>query len=130
MGAVLRQAEVMPLAVWASPYRRAQETATRVMETLAMKPERLITAAELAPQGAPEALWRKLGSVGDPRILLVGHLPSIAILAGWLLGAPHTALRFRKAALARIDVSMPSDMTAPVAELSWFVPAFLAQALD
>ncbi len=123
-GRFLEEIGVKPARVFASPLARAQATAQIVMGELGLAGP-LISADELSPDGAPESIWRLIRTPADSGpLLLVGHLPSIAIFAGWLLEG--ASLHFRKASLARIDVTPPAHR--PQATLEWLLPVSVAKA--
>jgi phosphohistidine phosphatase len=92
-----------PAQVFASPLRRAQETAAilvaRVEPHLAVE-----TLEELDPAGFPEEVVgalvaRHLGS----HVLLVGHQPLLGGLAAYLTGGPNAELS--PGALASLEIS-------------------------
>ncbi len=129
VGRCLRLIGVRPAVAIASPFARAQETAQAVMSELGVADGLAVASDELTPDGAPEAMWQVVRAhAGRGPLLLVGHLPSIAILAGWLLGTPDAGLHFRKASLARIDVTLHGRH--PQATLEWLLPVSVAKVLQ
>ncbi|HEV2349263.1 MAG TPA: phosphohistidine phosphatase SixA [Terriglobia bacterium] len=87
-----------------SPLVRAVETAGIVSDSLDSKIPMDITDA-LRPGGSPEALFAFLARHPHrKRVLVVGHEPDLAELAGRLIGAGRNAhLAFKKGGCCRID---------------------------
>ncbi len=106
--------------VISSPLTRAEQTARIVAEIIRPARGRMIERA-LAPGGSPEAVVAALADTADEgAVLLVGHMPDLGELAGWLLwGDPLAALSFRTGGLCRITVSAPPQ---PGGDLRWFLP--------
>jgi phosphohistidine phosphatase len=125
VGQCLCRTGVHPERVCASPFVRAQETARIVLEELG-RPGQGVSADEaLTPSATPERLWQVvMAQGGRGAVLLVGHLPSIAVFAGWLLEGAGDRLHFHKASLARIDVTCHA--CRPQARLEWLLPAAVA----
>ena len=111
----------VPDLVLTSPLVRAAQTATGVAETLDLRrsPE---TCAALAPGGQREALIATLRSADSAAsVLLVGHMPDLGELSGWLCwGNPAAALPFRTGGLCRI--TMPPSLIPGTGDLRWFLP--------
>jgi phosphohistidine phosphatase len=111
----------VPALVLTSPLVRAAQTAAVVAETLDLRrgPE---TCAALAPGGQREAIIAALHSAdGAANVLLVGHMPDLGELAGWLCwGNPDAALPFRTGGLCRI--TMPASLLPGTGELRWLLP--------
>jgi phosphohistidine phosphatase len=68
-------------AIYASPYRRAQQTAQLVREALGFAPE-IRTVEWLTPDNRPQAVAEQLVSVDHA--LLVSHNPLVGNLLGYL----------------------------------------------
>ncbi len=127
-GICLSRLGVKPGVVLASPLRRARETASLVIDELGLK-DPPVAAEELIPHAAPEPLWRLVRThAGQGPILLVGHLPSLAVFAGWLIESGGEVLHFRKASLARIDVTIQA--LRPEAMLEWLLPVSVVKAIS
>ncbi|KPQ21292.1 MAG: phosphohistidine phosphatase SixA [Halomonas sp. HL-93] len=88
----------------ASPYRRAQQTATRLGEALSVPVE---TLPLITPDDAPEAVIEWLLTQTDKQLILVSHMPLVGELAAMLVEG-HTArgIGFPTAGVA--------ELTAPV----------------
>lgn len=80
-------------AAYASPYRRAQETARVLLGELASDAE-LVSVDALVPEAEPADALRALAALGLPegRVLAVTHLPFVARLTQRLLGEPEDFL--------------------------------------
>jgi phosphohistidine phosphatase len=106
----------------ASPFVRAQETATIIADFLGGK-DRLTTWKVLAPGGNPESVCRLIGKHPDVRaILLVGHEPLLSALISRIISGNETAaIAMSKGALAKIREFSPARN--PSGELHWLMTA-------
>lgn len=77
------------LLVFASPYKRAQQTARAALQ--AMPQHSLVTAEWLQPETDPHAVIRKLDELHAHEILLVSHQPLVSALAGVLIRGDYRA---------------------------------------
>jgi phosphohistidine phosphatase len=128
LGTVLRQFGVKFDVVLASPLARAHETAGLVLETMALR-SKIRTVAALQPNGTVAAMWAAICGAGGEQVLAVGHLPSIATLAGTLLGSQtEDAIWFHKATLAALHCE---NLTArpPRVRLEWLLAPALVKRL-
>ncbi len=126
--ASLRGLGVTIAQIFASPLVRATQTASVAAETL--RSARGLTRCDaLAPGGTPEAIIAALTGVGtDEAVLLVGHMPDLGELAGWLIwGDPLVALPFRTGGLCRITV--PTPPIPGQGDFRWFAPPKLLRKL-
>ncbi len=115
--------------IFASPLVRASQTASVAAEIL--HPTRGLTRCDaLAPGGTPEEIIAALTAVGtDKSVLLVGHMPDLGELAGWLIwGDPLVALPFRTGGLCRITV--PTPPMPGQGDCRWFAPPKLLRKLE
>jgi len=85
----------------ASPYVRAQQTATILLRHLQPAPT-LETTDALLPNAKPRKLSKFLRSLEGERFGLVGHLPHIGEWAGWLIGSKKVQFDLAKAGVAYI----------------------------
>jgi phosphohistidine phosphatase len=92
---------VRPARVFQSGKTRARQTAEAWGELLHADVEK---ADALAPNDDP-AIWAERIQVGADDLMLVGHLPHLARLAGLLLtGAPdRSVIRFRQGGLVGLE---------------------------
>jgi phosphohistidine phosphatase len=92
-------------AIYASPYRRAQETAQLVRDTLGFAPE-IRTVEWLTPDYSPQVVSEQLVSVD--RALLVSHNPLVGNLLGYLQhGHVQDPERVGTAGLAELEGDSP-----------------------
>jgi phosphohistidine phosphatase len=86
-------------AIWSSPLLRARQTA-EAMTCLLKKNRPLRIEAALLPEADPQAILTLLRAM-DANILLVGHNPHLAELAGRLIGVrePAAPVSFKKGAI-------------------------------
>lgn len=103
-----------------SPLIRAKETAEIVAEVLKYKPPIEIWD-ELEPEGTPESACARFRSHPEnASLLLVGHQPSIGVLASFLLtGSPTRSLPFKKGSLFSIEVNQLPP--TGVGNLNWML---------
>jgi phosphohistidine phosphatase len=117
-------ADVQPTLILTSPLKRAMETAEIAQKVLAYKGE-LVRTESLLPDSSVEGVWRELRTHRDqPGIVLVGHNPLFADLAGYLLGAPDLQVDVKKGSILRIDFDSLSSR--PKGILRWFLTAKFA----
>ena len=83
MGAKLAEFAVPPTVIAHSPLVRTTQTANIVQQRL--NAEQLEIWPELVHQGSPEAVEQKLMASGFENVLLVTHMPLIAIFEHYLL---------------------------------------------
>ena len=87
-------------AIYASPYRRAQETAQLVRDALGFEPE-IRTVEWLTPDTEPDKVAEQMVAVSD--VLLVSHNPLVGNLLSYLQhGAGHPPERVSTAGLAEL----------------------------
>ena len=115
------EADVQPTLILTSPLKRALQTAEIAQKVLAYKGD-LVSTESLLPDSSVESVWREIRTHRDqPAIVLVGHNPLFADLAGYLLGAPDLQVDVKKGSVLRIDFdSFPSR---PRGILRWLLTA-------
>lgn len=113
--------EPKPDAILTSPLVRARQTAEPVARALALE-DRLIESDALEPGADPREILREIERRGLRRALVVGHMPHLGSLLGYLLtGRPDTAIDIKKAALARIEFD--GDAPKPPGTLKFLLSA-------
>jgi phosphohistidine phosphatase len=118
------EADVHPALILTSPLKRAVETAEIAQKVLAYKGE-LVKTESLLPDSSVQGVWGEIRTHrNQPAILLVGHNPLFADLAGYLLGAPDLQVDVKKGSILRVDFeSFPSK---PNGVLRWFLTSKFA----
>lgn len=92
-------------AIYASPYRRAQETAELVREALGFQPD-IRTVEWLTPDNRPQTVAEQLVAVDYA--LLVSHNPLVGNLLGYLQhGHVQQPEAVKTAGLAELEGDMP-----------------------
>ena len=108
-------------AILTSPLVRARQTAEPVARALSLEDE-LIETDALVPDADPKEILREIGKRGFDRAMVVGHMPHLGRLLGYLLtGRPDTAIEIKKAALARIQFD--GDTPKPPGTLTFLLTA-------
>jgi len=122
----LRRLDVEIDHILTSPLVRAMQTAALLRESLRPAPT-IVVVEGLRPGGRFDAVMAELGRVPHSTgVALVGHEPSIGMIAARLLGA-RDAIPFKKGAVCRIDVATlpPTDP----GQLQWFLPPRMLRSL-
>lgn len=122
----LRALDVHLDRVLTSPLVRAAQTAGILAAGVGCEAPLIIVDA-LRPGGRFAAVIAALSRLGDDRaVALVGHMPSIGLLAARFMGA-QGPLQFKKGSVCRIDAeTLPP---AGVGQLQWHVPPRALRAL-
>jgi len=108
-------------AILTSPLVRARQTAEPVARVLSLEDEVIETDA-LVPDADPKEILREIGKKGFKRAMVVGHMPHLGRLLGYLLtGRRDSAIDIKKAALARIQFD--GDIPKPPGTLTFLLPA-------
>jgi len=116
VAAVVEQSlsELQPVEkIIASPYIRAQQTASIVAKALQLPIE---TNTEITPDGNLAAVIELIEKSGADNLLLVSHQPLVGSLVNGLLGKPSGYYAMGTAALAVIDLD---PVALGCGELCW-----------
>lgn len=103
-------------AIWTSPLKRARQTAEPVARALDQE-EDLIETDALAPDADPSEILKEIQKRRMERVLLVGHMPHLGKLLGYLItGRAGTVVEMKKGALARVAIegktpTLPGTLT-------------------
>jgi phosphohistidine phosphatase len=90
-------------AILTSPLRRARQTAEPVARALGQWDD-LIETDALSPGADPKEILLEIKKRKMKRVLLVGHMPHLGRLLGYLLtGRSNAHMEMKKGALARIE---------------------------
>ena len=105
-GQALKKMGVSFDAVLSSPKKRSRQTAAIVAEAVGFKQEKIIETEKVKAMTPPEETVEVLaGLSGAERVLIAGHLPSVAELASFLLTeGSKAAVQFEMGGCCRIDV--------------------------
>lgn len=117
-------AGVAPTAIFASPLRRALETAELAARGLGYD-GRIVRTPALRPESSPQDVWTFLREhSSETSVLLAGHEPLFSATVAYFLGSMRSMVHFRKGALVRIDLD--SNRSVPEGVLQWMITAKLA----
>jgi phosphohistidine phosphatase len=120
------EAGVRPDLIVTSPLKRALQTAEIAKAVLAYGHE-VNKSKVLAPGSRPEDVWDEIKQYRNlSSLVLVGHNPLFASLAGFLLGTPDAQIDFKKGAMMRIDFETLTQQ--PRGTLRWYLTARLAKS--
>lgn len=86
-----------------SPFVRARQTADAILHNWDGPPPELVVCDDLVPDGKLRKLAKFVRETGGDNVGMVGHLPHIALWAGWLIGGKKTQVEFAKAGIAYIS---------------------------
>jgi phosphohistidine phosphatase len=128
MGVLLKRLHVKIDTVLASPALRARETAEIVLRAMSADAQ-IRLADSLQPTGHSREMWEDIRRTGGEKILVVGHLPSLATLADALLGiSRENAIWFHKSTLATLQCEL-SPHQKPHARLELLISPAMTRHL-
>ncbi|MEK6630984.1 MAG: histidine phosphatase family protein [Acidobacteriota bacterium] len=123
----LRELEPTIDAILTSPLVRATQTADLLASACDGKPPITVTAALRPDADASEILAELSAFVRASGVALVGHEPSIGVIAGAVLGI-RRPFPFKKGGVCRIDVN--AFPPARPGELIWFLAPRVLRAVS
>ncbi|HTU88859.1 MAG TPA: phosphohistidine phosphatase SixA [Gemmataceae bacterium] len=88
---------------------RARQTAENLIQDLAAPKPELHICDHLAPGGKRRKLTRFLIGLGAQSMAVVGHMPDLALYAGWLIGSRKAQIDLAKAGVACIHFEDEAD---------------------
>ncbi|MBK8186329.1 MAG: phosphohistidine phosphatase SixA [Cellvibrio sp.] len=91
----------------ASPYIRAQETATIAARLLNI--ESIFNTSLLEPEASLQELFSFLEGFAETEMLLVSHLPLVGVLANRLCGFEENRIQFNTSSLVGIECDFPAN---------------------
>jgi phosphohistidine phosphatase len=106
-------------AVLHSPLLRSQQTALGLVEHWNTPAPSLLECGLLAPGGREKKLARELRGLTGESLALVGHMPDLATLAGWLIGSKKAQIDLAKSGVACIE--LPDRVKKGEGVLKWLV---------
>lgn len=86
-----------------SPLLRARQTAEILVREWQRTDLEIEIVDSLIPDGKPRKIGKSLMKLPGEKIGLVGHMPSMGLLAAWLIGDKEVNIEFAKAGIARIS---------------------------
>jgi phosphohistidine phosphatase len=109
VAAGLRRLDVRPSVIYASPARRAAETA-QLLHDLLVRPSLMEFRDELLPEAPPAEVVRLIqDSLPKSCVICVGHEPQLGMAASVLLsGRASASFPLKKAAACLIELSLPA----------------------
>lgn len=121
-------AEVRIDVIVSSPLKRALQTA-EIARTCFKTEESILQSRALQPNASPEGVWDEIRAHRSAEaLMLVGHNPLFAGLAGHLLGSDSIHVDFKKGAVMSIEFE--SLGTKPRGVLRWYVTPRLADSCE
>jgi phosphohistidine phosphatase len=106
--------------ILSSPKKRSKQTAAIIAEETGFPPERIIETEKIKAMTPPQETVKALSELsGSNRILIAGHLPSVAEVASLLLTEGSKAtIEFERGGCCRIDVE---DLPTHSGRLKWYL---------
>ena len=119
LAAALVGLNVLPEVVFTSPLLRAHQTAEPLAVALTPGSPPMPLDALRLEEMKPRKLAQAMTEAHVTSAILVGHMPDMARLAGWLLGCGATSLAFDKATAALVACGKTAEKGR--GELRWLV---------
>ncbi len=119
LAAMLKRGGVTLGKVVSSPYLRARQTAEELLKHWTEPKPELEFCNHLACGGKEKKLSRFLRSLETEVVTLVGHMPDLAVYAGWLIGTKKAQISLAKAGAAFIESDTGPNKGAGT--LSWLL---------
>jgi len=113
-----------------SPYLRTLQTAERLRERWHTPLPQTILCDHLAPCGNVKEIRDFLLSLESKIVTVVGHMPDLAILGGWLIGSKKSQLLFEKSGAAWIDCGDEGKPGKGKGRLTWFLTPAWCQVIS
>jgi phosphohistidine phosphatase len=119
-GKALREMGIGFDVILSSPKKRSRQTAAIVAEEVGFPPEQIVETEMLKPMVPPEETIKALSQyAGNERILIAGHLPSVAEVASFLLTeGPKATVEFERGGCCRIDAE---KLPTHAGRLKWYL---------
>lgn len=119
-GKALKKMGISFDVILSSPKKRSRQTAALVAEEVGFPSEKIIETERVKAMTPPEETIEFLGEYGaNKRILIAGHLPSLAEVASSLLTeGSHATIAFERGGCSRIDVQ---DLPTHSGHLKWYL---------
>lgn len=120
LGEVFRAKQLLPSTIVSSPLLRARETAHELASVLGFSSDQIQLNQQMAPGGKFRKLGKFLTKLSVPAVALVGHMPDLSELTGWLIGSRKVELNFAKSGVALVRAD-GDEIEKGCGELLWFV---------
>jgi phosphohistidine phosphatase len=119
-GKALKKMGVTFDAILSSPKKRSKDTAAIVAEQVGFPLEKIIETKNVKAMAPPEDTVQALSELsGAQRVLIAGHLPSVAEVASFLLTeGSKAAVQFEMGGCCRIDVD---ELPTHSGRLRWYL---------
>ena len=119
-GKALKKMGVTFDAILSSPQKRSKDTAAIVAEQVGFPLEKIIETKNVKAMAPPEDTVQALSELsGAQRVLIAGHLPSVAEVASFLLTeGSKAAVQFEMGGCCRIDVD---ELPTHSGRLRWYL---------
>jgi phosphohistidine phosphatase len=119
-GLALKKIGVTFDAILSSPKKRSKETAAIVADQLGFPIKNIVETSKVKAMTPPEETIRELSELtGVERVLVAGHLPSVAEVASSLLTAgSKVTIKFEMGGCCRIDVD---ELPTHSGQLRWYM---------
>jgi phosphohistidine phosphatase len=105
-----------------SPTVRTRQTAEPLIAAWGLSGDAAVEAAELAPEGKPRKVAKRVNKQPAAAVGLVGHRPDLNELAAWLIGDKLAQIALDKGGVAMIRVTN-GELEKGAGELVWLLPA-------
>jgi phosphohistidine phosphatase len=120
LGELFKAKGFLPTTIVTSPLLRARETGQEFASALGFSSSQIQISKQLAPGGKLRKLAKLLNQLQSPAVALVGHMPDLSELTGWLIGSRKVELNFDKTGVALVRTS-GDEVEKGSGELRWFV---------
>ncbi len=119
-GQALKKMGVSFDAILSSPKKRSKQTAAIVAEEVGFPAERIVETKKVKAMTPPKETIQALSELsGVARVLIAGHLPSVAEVASFLLTeGSKAAVQFEMGGCCRIDVD---ELPTRAGRLRWYL---------
>jgi phosphohistidine phosphatase len=119
-GKALKKMGVNFDAILASTKKRSKQTAAIISEEVGFSPDKIIETDKVKAMTPPEETVQALaGLSGCTRVLVAGHLPSLAEVASFLLtDGSKATVEFERGGCCRIDVE---ELPTRSGRLRWYL---------
>ena len=108
--------------LFVSPTVRTKQTAEPLIAAWGLTGEAVVDSSELAPEGKPRKVAKRVNKQPAEAVGLVGHRPDLNELAAWLIGDKLAQIALDKGGVALIRLP-DREFEKGAGELVWLLPA-------